>query len=170
MQRHLVPAIVVASYHYLKTRALVSPAARVQWGRTISFGRGSVVKAFAVVQSSGGDVRFGRRCAISSFVHVSTGMGDIVAGDSVRIAPNCTLVGGSKQVHARDIPIHDQPESEQRGIEIGDDVLIGAGAVILPGSKLERGVVVGAGSVVSGVIPEYSIVAGVPATIIGQRS
>jgi acetyltransferase-like isoleucine patch superfamily enzyme len=169
LQRHAVPALVVAASHYLRTRALVSPSARVQWGPEISFGRGTVVKAFAVVQSSGGAVRFGRDCAISSFVHISTGAGDVIAGDFVRIAPNCTLVGGTKEVHSRHVLIKDQAESEIRGILIADDVLIGAGVVILPGTHIERGAVVGAGSIVSGTVSEYAIVAGAPARVIGHR-
>lgn len=169
LRRHLVPAVAVTLYHFLKTRALVSLSSRVQWGREIWLGRGTVVKPFAVVQSSGGRVHFGRDCAISSFVHVSTGRGDIVAGNFVRIAPNCTLVGGTKDIHSRATLIKDQPESEVAGIRIEDDVLIGAGAVILPGARLGRGAVIGAGSVVSGDVPEYAIVAGVPATLIGHR-
>lgn len=169
LRRHLVPAFLVTARHYLVSRALVSISAKVQWGREISFGRGTVVKPYAVIQSSGGSVRFGRECAISSFVHVSTGAGDVIAGDYVRIAPNCTLVGGTKEVRSRDSLIKDQPESEARGIHIADDVLIGAGAVVLPGSRIERGAVVGAGSVVSGVVPEYAIVAGAPAAPIGNR-
>lgn len=169
LRRHLVPGFVVSLYHGLRSRALVSLAARVQWGAEISLGRGTVVKAFAVVQSSGGAVRFGRQCAISSFVHVSTGAGDVIAGDFVRIAPNCTLVGGTKEIHARSVLIKDQPEAAARGIVIGDDVLIGAGSVILPGTRIGRGAVIGAGSVVSGTVPEYAIVAGAPARVIGQR-
>lgn len=65
--------------------------------------------------------------------------------------------------------IRDQPEAEPRGLWIGDDVLIGAAAVILPGTRIQRGAVIGAGSVVSGTVPEYAIVAGAPARIIGQR-
>jgi acetyltransferase-like isoleucine patch superfamily enzyme len=169
LRRHLIPAFLVTVRHYLVSRALVSTSARVQWGAEISLGRGTVVKPYAVIQSSGGSVRFGRDCAISSFVHVSTGVGDVIAGDYVRIAPNCTLVGGTKEVRSRDRLIKDQPESELRGIRIADDVLIGAGAVVLPGSRIERGAVVGAGSVVSGVVPEYAIVAGAPAAVIGSR-
>jgi acetyltransferase-like isoleucine patch superfamily enzyme len=169
LQRHLVPGFVVAALHYFRARALVSPSARVQWGREISFGRGTVVKAFAVVQSSGGAVRFGKDCAISSFVHISTGAGDVIAGDFVRIAPNCTLVGGTKEVRARNVLLKDQPEGEPKGIRIGDDVLIGAGAVILPGTRIEPGAVIGAGSVVTGTVPEYAIVAGTPAAVIGRR-
>jgi virginiamycin A acetyltransferase len=169
LRRHLVPGFITSLYHYFRSGALVSLSARVQWGREITFGRGTVVKAFAVVQSSGGVVRFGRECALSSFVHVSTGAGDVIAGDYVRVGPNCSLVGGTKQVHARDVLVKDQPETEAKGIIIGDDVLIGAGVVILPGTRIGRGAVIGAGSVVSGTVPEYAIVAGAPARIVGRR-
>lgn len=169
LQRYAVPAFAVSLYHYLKSRALVSPSARVQYGAQISFGRGTVVKSYAIIQSSGGKVTFGRDCAISSFVHVSTGSGDVIAGDFVRIAPNCTLVGGTKEVRSRHVLLKDQPESEERGITIGDDVLIGAGVVVLPGARIEQGAVIGAGSVVSGSVPEYAIAVGVPASVIGCR-
>ena len=169
LQRYLVPGFIVSARHFLGARALVSLAARVQWGAEITFGRGTVVKPFAVVQSSGGQVQFGRDCAVSSFVHISTGAGDVIAGDGVRIAPNCTLVGGTKKIPGRDALIREQAEAGERGLRIGDDVLIGAGAVILPGARIERGAVIGAGSVVSGVVPEYAIVAGAPAKIIGRR-
>ena len=45
-------------------------------------------------------------------------------------------------------------------IIIEDDVWIGYGAIILSGSKIGRGAVIGAGSVVSGVIPPYAIYIG----------
>jgi acetyltransferase-like isoleucine patch superfamily enzyme len=169
LRRHLVPGFIVTLHHWWRSRALVSLSAWVQFGPEVSLGRGTVVKAFAVVQSGGGRVSFGRDCAISSFVHISTGSGDFIAGDYVRIAPNCTLVGVTKEVRARGVLIKDQPESHKSGVVIGDDVLIGAGAVVLPGSRIGRGAVVGAGSVVSGTVPEYAIVAGVPARVIGHR-
>ena len=43
---------------------------------------------------------------------------------------------------------------------------IGAGAIVLPGSCIGRHVVVGAGSVVRGQVPDHCVVAGVPARII----
>ncbi|HEY4702097.1 MAG TPA: acyltransferase, partial [Streptosporangiaceae bacterium] len=43
---------------------------------------------------------------------------------------------------------------------------LGAGAIVLPGSCIGRHVVVGAGSVVRGQVPDHCVVAGVPARII----
>lgn len=53
-------------------------------------------------------------------------------------------------------------------VEIGDYTFIGGGAAVLPGVKIGKGCVVGVNSVVTKNIPDYAIVAGVPAHIIGS--
>jgi acetyltransferase-like isoleucine patch superfamily enzyme len=58
--------------------------------------------------------------------------------------------------------------SEEKAV-IGDDVWLGYGAIVLTGVKIGRGTIVAAGSVVTKDVAPYSIVAGVPAKIIGQR-
>jgi tetrahydrodipicolinate N-acetyltransferase len=78
-------------------------------------------------------------------------------------------VGGTKEIRSREVLIVNQPEASPKGIIIEDDVLIGANSVILPGSHLHKGSVVGAGSVVQGAVDEYAIVAGTPARVIGSR-
>jgi acetyltransferase-like isoleucine patch superfamily enzyme len=170
LQRYAVPCLVVSVYHYFRSGTLISLAARVQSTRRIKFGAGTVVKRWVIVQTTGGTIRFGRECALSSFDHFSTGEGDIIVGDHVRFAPNCTIVGGTKNVSRADIRIVDQPELRPNGITIGDDVLIGANSVILPATEIGRGAVIGAGSVVQGQIPEFAIAAGSPAKVVGHRS
>lgn len=53
-------------------------------------------------------------------------------------------------------------------VSIGENSFIGAGAVILPGSKIGKLCIIGAGAVVKGHIPDYSIVAGNPCKIIND--
>lgn len=170
LQRYAVPGFVVSVYHYLRSRSLVSASAKVQMTGRIRFGTGTVVKHLVVIQTSGGTISFGRHCALSSFDHFSTGAGDIVVGDGVRFGPNCSVVGGTKQIAGAGERIMDQPEVRPNGITIGDDVLIGANAVILPAARIGTGAVIAAGSVVRGEIPEYSIAAGNPAKVVGQRN
>ena len=68
-----------------------------------------------------------------------------------------------------DIPMNQQGNSPARPIVIGDDVWIGANVIILPGVSIGKGCVIGAGSVVTKSVPEYSVVAGNPAKIIKNR-
>jgi acetyltransferase-like isoleucine patch superfamily enzyme len=167
-QRYLVPRLVKSVYFYLRYRCLVSPQASVQLSDRISFGRGTVVKPYAVIINHTGRIAIGAHCAISSFNHISTGDGDLVIGDHVRIAPNVTILGADRNVKQRDALIADQGHSH-KSTDIGRDVLIGAGAVILAGCSIGNGAVIGAGSVVTRDVPPYSIVAGVPARVIGHR-
>jgi acetyltransferase-like isoleucine patch superfamily enzyme len=134
----------------------------------ISFGSGTVVSPFAVIQTQGGRIQFGKKCALGSFNQISAGIVGIFVGDYVRIGPSVTLLGGSRHFSKRDLLILNQGSSD-KGLEIGNDVLIGAGAVILPGCKIGEGAVIGAGCVVNKDIPPYCIMAGVPARIVGQR-
>jgi maltose O-acetyltransferase len=55
-------------------------------------------------------------------------------------------------------------------VEIGDYVFIGPRAIILPGVKIGKGAVVAAGAVVAKDVPEFAIVGGVPAKVIGERA
>ena len=51
---------------------------------------------------------------------------------------------------------------------VGHDVWIGHGAVIMPGVKVGNGAIIGSNAVVTKDVPDYSIVAGVPAKIVGR--
>ena len=167
-QRYLVPRWARSIYFYLRYRCLVSPQASVQFSDRISFGRGTVVKPYSVIINHTGRIAVGAHCAISSFNHISTGDADLTMGDYVRLGPNVTIMGAGRNVKRRDTLIVDQGHSH-RSTYIGRDVLIGAGAVILAGCRIGEGAVIGAGSVVTGDVPPYAIVAGVPGRVIGQR-
>jgi acetyltransferase-like isoleucine patch superfamily enzyme len=62
-------------------------------------------------------------------------------------------------------PISQQSQPE-RAVSIGDGSWIGHGSIVLPGSMIGKHVVVGAGSVVTGELPDYSVCAGAPAKVI----
>lgn len=54
-------------------------------------------------------------------------------------------------------------------VSIGHDVWIGHSAIVLPGRKIGIGAVIAAGSVVTKDVPDYTIVAGVPARFVRRR-
>jgi len=64
----------------------------------------------------------------------------------------------------------DEVETVSKGpVTIGNDVWVGAHAVILSGVSIGNGAIVGAGSIVTEDVPDYAIVAGCPARIIRMR-
>jgi acetyltransferase-like isoleucine patch superfamily enzyme len=94
----------------------------------------------------------------------------------LRIGANCAIAAGviiysqTNQYRAMpDTPINQQPVSFQ-AVSIGDDVWIGAGAIILPGVCVGSKAVIGAGAVVNHDVGPAEVVAGVPARCIGSRT
>jgi maltose O-acetyltransferase len=81
-------------------------------------------------------------------------------GDRVAIAPRVTLVISSHPNFSRVRPF---VKCVHGYIEIGDDAWIGTGCIILPDVRIGKGAVVGAGSVVTKDVPDFAVVAGVPA-------
>ena len=55
-------------------------------------------------------------------------------------------------------------------IVVENDVWIGSGVILLPGVRIGRGSIIGAGAVVSRDIPPYSLAVGVPARVIKNRN
>jgi maltose O-acetyltransferase len=84
----------------------------------------------------------------------------------VRLGPNVTILGATRDFKASSV----MEQGHIHGnVTIGDDVFIGAGAVILPACRIGNGAVIGANSVVNKDIPGKAIVAGAPAKRIGTR-
>lgn len=122
----------------------------------------------------------GRKSVIESYCCINNAVGDVTIGNHTRVGIHCTVIGpvciGNHVNLAQGITVtalnHNFADSsskiDEQGIStkpvvIGDDVWIGANAVILPGVTIGRHVVVAAGAVVTKDVPDYSLVAGVPA-------
>ena len=93
-------------------------------------------------------------------------------GTKVMFGPNVTVLGGNHRFDVLGAFMSDVKEKrpqDDRGVDISDDVWVGAGAIILHGVVIERGAVVGAGAVVTRDVPAYSIVGGCPARVLRMR-
>ncbi len=95
--------------------------------------------------------------------------GRTIIGNDVMMGRECIIICRNHRFDRTDIPMNQQGFSESTTITIGNDVWIGDRVTILPGSKIGNGCIVAAGAVVTGNIPDYSIVGGVPARIIKKR-
>lgn len=111
-------------------------------------------------------IRIGERCNIgrgSSLV----GRCGITIGDDVTIAPNVYVTDHNHTYSEVDVPITRQWPAEEP-VQIGAGSWLGTNAVVLPGARIGRNVVVGAGTVVRGDIPDHSVVVGSSARVVRQ--
>jgi acetyltransferase-like isoleucine patch superfamily enzyme len=107
--------------------------------------------------SIGSSTAINRRCYLDGRVRVTI-------GNSVSISPEVYILSLTHDAQSRDF------RAEGKEVVIEDYVWIGSRAMIMPGVRLGKGCIVGAGSVVTKDVPPYDIVAGVPARKIGERT
>lgn len=98
-----------------------------------------------------------KRCVIDA-------RGGCIIGNSVDIAQDVQIWTAEHNVHS---PFHEMITAP---VEIKDYVWIASRATILPGVTIGEGAVVATGSVVTKDVPPYTIVGGIPARVIGERS
>jgi acetyltransferase-like isoleucine patch superfamily enzyme len=104
----------------------------------------------------------------SAYVGVFCCLGDVTIENDVRIGSHVSITNGSRQhgTERLDIPVREQPGEWPR-VTIGRDTWVGDRAVIM--ANVGEHCVVGAGSVVTRPVPDFAIVVGSPARIVGWR-
>lgn len=141
----------------------VQPLRRVTKGRDLAISPDAVFADPDRI-TIGDRVRIGSRCHI--WAGPSTGR--IVIGDDVLFGPE-VMVTAATYRYNDGTPVTKQLMDEA-DIIIGRDVWIGVRAVILPGTRIGDGAVIGAGSVVKGEIPAFALAVGSPAKVVGSRT
>lgn len=136
-------------------------------GGTIKIGTNCQIGDYSMLLTYGGHISIGNDCSINPFC-ILYGHGGLNIGNMVRIAAHTVIIPANHSFEDFDVPIMYQPES-RKGINIGNDVWIGSGVRLLDGITIGRGSVVAAGSVVTKSVPDFSVVAGVPARVIKSR-
>jgi acetyltransferase-like isoleucine patch superfamily enzyme len=159
-----------------------------------AFGEGSAILFPVTTLMNPHYIRIGAQTLIGQHVALSAGMvpgQECITDPVVRIGDRCLIGRGSGIVGHLCIEIGDdvwtghhvyitdqnhgyadptRPISEQvqpeRPVRIGDGSWLGHGTVVLPGAEIGRHVVVGANSVVTGTIPDFSVAVGAPARVI----
>ena len=111
-------------------------------------------------------LRIGDRCVIGRGSHVVAHRSTEI-GDDVFTGPYVYITDQNHSYADPEVPIGRQWPSNT-SVSIGSGSWLGAGAIILPGARIGRNVVVAAGSVVRGVVPDRCVVAGVPAKIVRE--
>lgn len=94
--------------------------------------------------------------------------GGVIIGSDVLIGPECIIHSANHRFDRTDIPIRSQGY-EKATVVIEDDCWLGANVTVLPGVRIGKGSVVGAGSVITHDIPPYSVAVGNPARVLKSR-
>jgi len=133
----------------------------IRAGAGVFLGRGTILSC------KDGDIVLGD--------HVNIGFhSEIFSGSRVTVGPHglfaayTYLVGGGHEFEAVGVPVVDQPRSS-RGITLGENVWLGAGAKVMDGVTIGDHVVVGAGAVVTDDLPAGAVAVGVPARVVRTR-
>ena len=150
----------------------------------ISIGAGTFVDDHAVLDAKGSaneGIVIGEHGYIGRNAILSCKEGSIYLGDYCNVSANCTILsetevrlgkycflagncylvaGGNHSFADLATPVMFQPSLSKGGIRIDDDVWLGAGVLVLDGVTIGRTSVVGAGSVVTGPVPEFSFARG----------
>lgn len=109
-------------------------------------------------------VSIGDRCLIGRGSGI-VGHFSIEIGDDVWTGHHVYITDQNHGFDDPELPISRQLPAE-RPVSIGPGSWLGHGSVILPGATIGRNVVIGANSVVTGLIPDFSIAVGAPARVI----
>lgn len=122
-------------------------------------------KTIIVTRNANAKITIGNNVGISGAT--------IYARNNIEIGDN-TLIGGNTKIldndfHPIEIEARNNNDKEKilsKPIKIGKDCFIGCNSIILKGTQLGDGCVVGAGAIVSGKFESHSIIAGNPAKVI----
>ena len=112
-------------------------------------------------------ISIGNNCTIHPYC-VLYGLGGLKIGNWVRMAAHTVIIPANHIYKNPDIPISKQGLTME-GVEIKDDVWIGANAVIRTGIIIGKGSIIGANAVVLEDVPSLSIVVGNPGRVIKNR-
>lgn len=139
----------------------------IEIGNSVYFGPRTVIGTSGAILKIGSRTSFFSDCLIS---------GAVTIGSDCLFAKNVTVLSSTHQICGADtIRENDANYKREIGyhlydpVSIGNDCWLGSNVVVLPGVSLGNGTVVGANSVVTNSFPDYAIVGGVPAKVIGSR-
>jgi carbonic anhydrase/acetyltransferase-like protein (isoleucine patch superfamily) len=143
----------------------------------ITVGEGTLIGALVTLsagimpgQDLGPDpvLRIGDRCVIGRGSHIVAHK-CIEIGDDVWTGPYVYITDQNHGYADPDTPIGRQLPVN-RTVTIGSGSWLGAGAIVLPGARIGRNVVIAVGSVVRGEVPDHCVAAGVPAKIVREHT
>lgn len=127
-----------------------------------TLGDKSLIEEFSTINNGVGDVTIGHQSIIGIGCTV---IGPVEIGNHVMLAQNIVVSGLNHGYERVDIPPSEQ-KTVTKKIIIKDNVWIGANCVITAGVTIGKHAVIGAGSIVTKDIPDYSVSVGNPSKVV----
>lgn len=122
-----------------------------------------------ILAPRGGAIEIGADCFLGPGVIIQACAGSLIRiGSQVMIAKDCGLYASNHGHGSVELPMMRQGETG-KGIELEDDVWLGAHVLVMDGVRVGRGAILAAGCVVTRDVPPFAIVGGVPAVQLGSR-
>lgn len=167
LETSLRRAIFRAVCRSVGTDIQIGPGVVLKHPDTMEIGDCVFIGAQAMIQG-----RFDGKCRIGNHVWIGPqayfDARDLVIEDYVGWGPGAKVLGSSHTGDPIDIPII-ATNLVIKPVVIGYGADIGVNAVILPGIHVGAHAIVGAGAVVTEDVPDYAVVAGVPARVLRSR-
>jgi len=134
----------------------------VELGRNVYLGHDTILKGYHEGRMVIGDESWiGQGC----FFHSA---GGLRIGAHVGVGPAVKIITSAHREAGRELAVLDSP-IDFAPVEVGDGADLGVGSIVLPGVRIGRGAIVGAGAVVAEDVPDYAVVAGIPARVLRMR-
>jgi acetyltransferase-like isoleucine patch superfamily enzyme len=136
----------------------------------ITIGNGFTLGRYSSLVCKNGNIKIGSQVNIGSTAKIVVGEGGTIEiGNSIDIGSSSHFSGGSYDYSQTDVLPSSRRQATQ-GIVVEDMAWVGVGVVLLDGVRVGTQSIVGAGSVVNRSIPPRTIVAGVPARVLKERT
>ena len=138
----------------------------------ISIGEQARIDAFCILSAGSPHLSIGRNVHVSVYTCI-LGDASVEIGDFAGVSARCSIFSSSDDFSGAWMTGPTVPD-RLRGVTsgpvlIGSHTIVGAGTIILPGVTIGESAGVGAGSLVREDIAPFTIVAGVPTRVIGER-
>ena len=113
-----------------------------------------------------GAVSIGKDCQINEYAFLQ----GAIIGDNVMIAPYVAIIANKKDIHSTNQMMSTVNKEKGLKVIIEDNVWLGRNVIVMPGIKIGKGSVIGAGSVVTKDVEPMSVMGGVPAKLLKKRN
>ena len=151
----------------IRRPAYIRGLGKIQIGAGFTSGPGLRIDCWDVTSS----LTIGEHVQVNNYVHIGV-KSSIVIGNHVLIAGNVFISDHNHGTYSGPAD-HSSPLIPpalriecSTPVSIADNVWLGEHVCVLPGVHIGKGAVIGAGSVVTTTVPEYSIAVGVPARVV----